>query len=167
MRKLVILEGPDGSGKTTFSGQLSKELKVDVTNHGPYTGESSIWEHYFNSMLPAYSGGRDVILDRCWLAEPIYGIVHRNGLNRITPWQLKLLHHTAHNCDTTVVWFLPPFDSCLTAFNSRRDVEMLDNSEQLRRVYDCYMLASMEQTKFRQVVYDHTRHSYAWARKSI
>ncbi len=137
-RRLIILEGPDGGGKTTLGKELSAKLGVQVTNHGPYKGEQQIWKHYFDSMLPAYSGERDVILDRCWLAEPVYGEVYRGGMNRLESWQTRILEYVASECMTRLIFCLPPVESCLNAFRSRRDEEMLENEEQLRMVYRLY-----------------------------
>jgi thymidylate kinase len=138
MKKLYIFEGPDGGGKTTVGNWLAGELKIPVSNHGPYTGEQEIWRHYFNSMLPALAGERAVILDRCWLAEPIYGEVYRRGLNRLKLWQLDLLEHIAGRCNAIVIWCMPPVEKCVAAFNSRRGDEYLDNDQQLRKVYQLY-----------------------------
>lgn len=161
MRKLYILEGPDGGGKTTLGKELSARLSVPVDNHGPYKGEQQIWKHYFDSMIPAYSGERDVILDRCWLAEPIYGEVYRDGLNRVEHWQQRILEYVARECSAVIIWCLPPYQKCLDAFNGRREQEMLDSTEQLKRVYDLYWIASgrMANGRIISVNYDWTRES--------
>src|SRR5688572_9672687 len=103
MKRLYILEGPDGGGKTTLGATLSSRLGVQVSNHGPYKGEDRIWQHYMKSMLPACIGLRNVIMDRCWIAEPIYGEVYRKGLNRIRPWQERALEHIAGKCFALVI----------------------------------------------------------------
>lgn len=141
MKRIIILEGPDGGGKTTLAHELHARFGVHTTNHGPYKGERQIWRHYFESMLPAYSGERDVILDRCWIAEPIYGQVYRGGLNRIELWQLRILEYIAEQCDTTVILCMPPVTECIKNFNSRRAQEMLDNEAQLVSVYNGYQEA--------------------------
>jgi thymidylate kinase len=157
-KRLVILEGPDGAGKTTLGQELHARLGVHITNHGPYKGEAQIWRHYFESMLPAYSGVRDVILDRCWIAEPIYGKVYRGGLNRIEPWQLRILEYVADNCKLRVVLCLPPVTECIRNFNSRREMEMLDNEAQLVAVYNEYAEAWKKLSAWAEVIrYDYTR----------
>lgn len=158
MRKIYILEGPDGGGKTTLSLALAKRLDAPITNHGPYKDESQIWRHYFNSMLPAYSGERDVILDRSWIAEPIYGEVYRNGVNRLELWHLRILEYVARECSAIVIWCLPPVEKCVQAFNSRRAQEMLDNEDQLRKVYDLYRKAADRSVngRFIHIFYDYT-----------
>lgn len=138
-KRLIILEGPDGGGKTTLGRKLAALLGAEVTNHGPYQGEQQIWKHYFDSMLPAYSGERDVILDRCWIAEPIYGRAFRDGMNRLEFWQKRILEYVASQCRTTLIFALPGVETCLQTYLSRREQEMLTNERQLRDVYYGYM----------------------------
>lgn len=158
MKQLYILEGPDGGGKTVLGKELAARLSVSVGNHGPYSGEKDIWLHYFNSMLPAYSGERDVILDRCWIAEPIYGEVYRNGVNRLEPWQIRLLEYIAKWCNAVIIWCLPPIETCVATFNARRGQEMLDNEDQLREVYRLYVRAAERSYNGRFIhrIYDYT-----------
>jgi thymidylate kinase len=161
VKRLIILEGPDGGGKTTLGAKLSQHLGVDVTNHGPYKGEAQIWKHYFDSMLPAYAEQCDVILDRCWLAEPIYGRVFRGGLNRLEFWQTRILEHVAASCKTTVLYCLPGVEACMRTFNKRRELEMLSNDAQLRDVYYGYLDQAAEPCKFgRALVYNYRTDKY-------
>lgn len=158
MKRLIILEGPDGAGKTTLGEKLATMLGVPISNHGPYKGEGQIWMRYFDSMVPYYKGERHVILDRCWLAEPVYGAVYRGGTNRIEPWQKRILNHVANSGSVMLVWCLPPVEKCLEAFRSRRQLEMLDSEQQLRDVYFEYVKAAAnEQGIFNRTVYDYTR----------
>ena len=82
---IVILEGPDGAGKTSLSETLREHLQkskmTHVVKHGPYNGISpeELCRIYFRSMSHALTYNDHVILDRCWLSEPIYGNVYRDG----------------------------------------------------------------------------------------
>lgn len=160
MKRLIILEGPDGAGKTTLGLKIGRTIGAEITNHGPYRNEKQIWRHYFESMLPALAGERDVILDRCWIAEPIYGAVYRNGLNRVEPWQEKLLETIAINCNAIVVYCLPPVHRCVEAFRSRREDEMLNDEHQLREIYtlydDDFRARLADNNELRIVKYDYT-----------
>jgi thymidylate kinase len=136
MKRIIIIEGPDGAGKTTLVDLLAGDYVV--TKHGSYPDEAQIWKRFFDSMLPAYSDKADVLLDRSWISEPIYGAVYRHGLNRIEPWQKRLLEHITDKCETKIVWCLPPVEVCIDVFNSRKESEMLDDEFQLREVYSLY-----------------------------
>jgi hypothetical protein len=143
VRPLIILEGPDGGGKSTLAKVLERELvddygPVTVEHHGPYKGEATIWHRYLFSMLPAYANLATVVLDRAWQAEPIYGAVYRNGANRIESWQRRMLERVALGCGAVLVWCLPSFYACRKAYLTRRAAEMLDTPKQLKAVYDLY-----------------------------
>jgi len=159
MKRIIILEGPDGGGKTTLGLKIGRALGAEITNHGPYRNERQIWRHYFESMLPALADERHVILDRCWIAEPIYGAAYRGGANRIEPWQEWLLERIAERCSAIVVYCLPPVHVCVEAFRSRREDEMLDHEGQLRDVHLFYeddFRARTSTAKLNVVRYDYT-----------
>lgn len=158
MKRIYILEGCDGAGKSTLAEAIGKRLSVPVTHHGSYKGEHQVWRHYFDSMLPAYSDACDVVLDRSWISEPIYGLVYRGGAVRIEPWQLRILEYVVKECETTVVWCVPPFVRCLATFAARREQEMLDSEEQLQKVYDLYAKESRRQyVGVRYYFHDYTK----------
>lgn len=143
MKNVIILEGPDGGGKTTLAKTIENlyeqhSKKVLHTKHHEFKGETQIWRHFFDSLLPAYRNDCDVLLDRSWYSEPIYGKVFRDGYNRLEHWQLRIINHLLGICSVSVVWCLPPLDTCLHTFNNRREQEMLDNDKQLAQVYKLY-----------------------------
>jgi hypothetical protein len=161
MKKIVILEGPDGGGKTVLAKKILEAMTKDgetiaFFDHGPYKGEAQIWKRYFDSMLPAYSNEVHVLLDRCWLAEPIYGRVYRGGLNRMQFWQTRILEHVAGSCATTLIYCLPGLESCVNTFNSRREQEMLANDRQLTDVYYGYLDQAGKRCTFgKSIVYNY------------
>jgi len=141
---IIILEGPDGAGKTTLSETLRQRLQnkkmVHIVKHGPYTGLES--EHlckiYFRAMTPALTFDDHVIMDRSWLSEPVYGNVYRKGQNRIDMPRRRMLERAALSRGGVVIHCQPSFEACSKAFMSRPDAEYLDNLNQLHQVYDEY-----------------------------
>jgi len=91
-------------------------------------------------MLPAYADLADVILDRSWLSEPIYGAAYRGGANRIMRWQRRMLERVALGRGASVVLCRTPWRTCKENFQRRKAEggEMLDDTKQLRAVYDGY-----------------------------
>ena len=140
---IIIVEGPDGAGKTTLIKQiyewLSKDDDTTVVHHGPYkgVGEGEMARIYFNAMSPALTYGKHVIFDRSWVSDPIYGEVYRGGQNRIPLHQRRMLERAALSRGGVMISCRPSFEACAEAFNSGRE-EYLDNEEQLKQVYDKY-----------------------------
>lgn len=141
---ILILEGPDGSGKSTLAEKLrerlQKEKMTHVLRHGPYKDvlPEDLARIYFRSMSSALTFDDHVILDRCWLSEPIYGEVYRNGANRIDIPRKRMLERAALAREAIVIHCQPEFETCKNAFLARQDEEYLDNTEQLKQVYQQY-----------------------------
>jgi hypothetical protein len=150
----IMLEGPDGAGKTTLSGQLQKLLPGSIyVHHGPAAGFTSqaLSGAYMASMKPAFAG--DLVMDRGWLSEPIYGAVYRKAASRVSKAQQRMLERAALALDCKVVLCLPPFEKCAEAFSTRP--ELLDNSAQLAQVYQAY-LGLPTATELPVAIYDYT-----------
>jgi len=159
---IVILEGPDGAGKTTLSDTLRQQLQngkmVHVVKHGPYTDVEA--EHlckiYFRAMTPALTFDDHVIMDRSWLSEPIYGNTYRNGQNRIDMPRKRMLERAALSRGGIVIHCQPDFEVCAKTFSRRTDEEYLDTLLQLEAVYDEYEALGL-MTALPTIHYDYTR----------
>jgi thymidylate kinase len=141
VKRIYVLEGPDGCGKSVLATDLVDRLKPALlTRHGPYPGDKEVWRRYLVSMLPAYTGLADVVLDRSWLSEPIYGAAYRGGANRILPWQRRMLERVALGRGAMTILCRVPWQACRENFRRRKAEggEMLDDAKQLRAVYDGY-----------------------------
>jgi thymidylate kinase len=74
----IILEGPDGAGKTTFAQQLARALwDIDRgtvlinPKRSPRQGVLIEYKHNLSFYTPGC--GIDLILDRCWYSDDVYG----------------------------------------------------------------------------------------------
>lgn len=80
----VILEGPDGAGKTTLIQALQKELWRQGHGIVLINPKAGPVHHPFDEYVGGLSfyspgGGRDLILDRSWLSEEVYGPIYRGS----------------------------------------------------------------------------------------
>jgi len=155
-KRLIIFEGPDGSGKTTLAkryAELHAAHYVHFSNL-PHL-DKGLARVYVEAMLPALLGYQDVVFDRSWLSEVPYGATFRGGQDRLGTPTRRMLERLALRCGAVVVRCLPPFETCARNFNGRRKQEYLQHDEQLRQVYDLY---KVEPTALPCVDWDYTTH---------
>ena len=132
---LTIVEGPDGSGKSTLVARLAESYGATVVHHGPYKGEKNIAWRYLESF--GNETGH-VILDRSWLSEPIYRRALRER-DRIASWERRLLTRAALAFTPVVVLALPSYDVCEANCRARDKDAYLLKDNRLRTVYAGYL----------------------------
>lgn len=138
-RTIIILEGPDGGGKSTLAQTHAKAIGAKYVHCGPLTGvRDGLARTYVEAMLPALLGYQSVVMDRCWTSEPIYGAVYRDGRDRLTTYRTRMLERVAMRCGATMVLCLPPLASCRDAFRKRKGLEYLESEHQLEKVHRAY-----------------------------
>jgi thymidylate kinase len=135
-KQLTIFEGCDGAGKSTAAKELAQATDAMYVHMGPmpYASGASIFRATLDAMMPALLGHRNVVLDRAWPSEFIYGDVYRNGKHRLSEDDQRALDRIAMRCSAVVVRCDPGLRAVQQSFESGRE-EMLDNVEQLNRVY--------------------------------
>jgi len=138
MTCVTIFEGPDASGKSTTIARLyPNPATARVDHHGPYLGEADVAHRYFTS-LTRETTREDIVLDRSWLSEPIYGVVMRNGADRVGRARARILGRVAATRGGVVALCLPPIGKLLKTWRARADREYLDRAAKLAAVYDRY-----------------------------
>jgi thymidylate kinase len=81
----IIVEGPDGAGKSTFVDQLQRQLWREERGcvlinpkAAPHLGQPREYADCLSFYQPG--GDIDLILDRCWRSEAVYGPRYRKVL---------------------------------------------------------------------------------------
>lgn len=75
---IIILEGPDGSGKTTLANQLAAQTGYPVVHRSnPKTEEEK--QQMLAMYKEAVKKSRNVIFDRAWYSEMVYGPIMRDA----------------------------------------------------------------------------------------
>ena len=141
MRKtLTIFEGPDGSGKTTAAKTYAESIGALYVHFPAYPEitDNELSRVYLRAMEPLVVEQRDVVFDRSWLSERPYGSVFRNGLYRLSENAQNTLENIAVVFQGVLVFCKPPLEVCLGNYRRRKQIEMLDNEQQLVDVYDLY-----------------------------
>jgi hypothetical protein len=154
---ITIFEGPDGGGKSTLAQEYAACTNALYIHHGPYKQVTDGLARMFaESMLPALMGYQPVVLDRCWISEPIYADAFRQGDDRVKMERARVLERLALRGGAVLVKCLPPWAFVKNTFNSRKAEEYLDDDKQLLEVYGDYQ--SFEATDLHVVEHDYTKH---------
>jgi thymidylate kinase len=138
--RITIFEGCDGGGKTTVATRYAKDTCARYVHLGPFPEIETSHDlalAYIDAMMPALVGIQNIVLDRCWLSEPIYGPVHR-GKQRLSMQQLAKLDGIAMSCTALIIHCSATWDQTITSFRNRKGVEMLDSEAKLKEVWEMY-----------------------------
>lgn len=74
---IIIIEGPDGSGKTTLARQLASQTGWPILHRSaPKNAEDKL--RMFEQYKDIIRDSKDVIFDRCWYSEMAYGPTMRD-----------------------------------------------------------------------------------------
>lgn len=122
----VILEGPDGAGKTTLARTLV-DLAIDKKQTVMYAHEGlppvgNLYAHYAHRLRTI--GDARLVADRLALGEMVYGSMLR-GASRITPDHMADLLSEGADVGALTIVCLPPLETCLAAWERRRADELL------------------------------------------
>lgn len=79
LRRTVVLEGCDGTGKSTLAAHLTRRSGFSVVHCVPTPGGIDLAERYRDVLRQT---GR-LVLDRCFVSELVYGPLRR-GRSRLT-----------------------------------------------------------------------------------
>ena len=74
---LIIIEGPEAAGKTTLAKQLHLQTGFPYQHRSKPNTEAEKQE-MMCMYLAALDAGADMILDRCWYSEIVYGNIMRD-----------------------------------------------------------------------------------------
>lgn len=133
---LIVLEGPDGTGKTTLANYLIEKYNA-VYIHRTWSKdlEQEMQSYILRSIHAAIELAQNevVILDRSWISEFIYSDVYREGTNwpELAPIAINLLK------DAKYIFCMPLSSSIEKYF---ADFEKLkeEREEMYESVTDCF-----------------------------
>lgn len=167
---MLILEGPDGAGKTTLANLLSRDLRLDIA---PKVVDSDT-----NAMVDLAQwvednlkkGFHQALYDRHRLfSEPIYGPLFRED-----PWPPLMDSHLMNRwwsqlqiIDPVIVYCLPTFSTVLA--NTVNDPHNQTILPKIRHIYAGYTTqAAVVHTQFSDCfVYDYSQGGYTVLRDAI
>lgn len=132
--KHVIIEGPDGAGKTRLARELCARYGMGYHHEGPPPPGVDLTAYYAKLLVNAT---RPTVFDRLYLGELVYGPLLRGG-SRVSAYDLRMLHRLVVGTGSTVVTCLPDFCVCLE--NNQAKTELITDQVTLRDAYDAWDL---------------------------
>lgn len=91
---LYILDGVDGTGKSTLAKEIAKQKKAQIF-HAGFNKEWNIKKYHQNLMIAAEAMNNDninVVLDRWAASEKVYGTIFRDGESYDTDSLIKFYY---------------------------------------------------------------------------
>jgi thymidylate kinase len=148
---IVIIEGPDGAGKTTFA----KSFSGGYHHEGPPpAGDASLLGYYYAKVAEADVRGGTVVFDRLAAGEVVYGPILR-GTARLTEADYRAFVNMTRTSHGAIhVTCLPPKDVCLLNWKRRAAVggELFEDRDLFERTYDAFAALA----GYSDLVYDYT-----------
>jgi len=139
---MLIVEGPDGSGKTTLVGRITahwhgypRSYNIPVVHSvGPAT-KGPLFDWAMRTLDEAQDAQ---ILDRFpYFSEPVYGDVLRRDPPLMTPDQLLILRRRLISLDPLVIYCRPPLVTMKEQVKKRPQMKgVLGNYEKIVEAYD-------------------------------
>lgn len=134
--RIIILEGPDGGGKTTLANELRDKFEYTVIHFGQPTPGENIFRTYSRALLDAIDSGSRIVFDRLYLSEVVYSNVLRGG-SKITLAERKVLEYIIDVFEIRQVLCLPEWPILLEGWRSKED--LIKSQDTLARIYDGYV----------------------------
>lgn len=160
---MIILEGPDGAGKTTLARELSKEFGIRLKPKGerlegpagpPKQHER---ERVWSAIGEMVTGHAPVLIyDRLYFSELCYGPVWRDGIV-LTPDERRMIEQTLQVFKVPVIFCMPPLEQCRD--NIRHGEQHPKVADTLDDVYALYEAVWNDCTPTPAIWYDYTRGS--------
>lgn len=145
---IVVLEGPDGAGKTHLAGQLAERFGLRVHHEGPPpVPQDQLYLYYVGVLFDAVMenmSGPGIVLDRFGLSETIYGVMYRGAEEGHFQREWKDLSSHLRRLDAVQILCLPPLETARRAWAGRQG-EILTNEMTWLGVYSKYAGTISEQ----------------------
>jgi len=146
---IVVLEGPDGGGKSTLAWRYEARGFNIIKTNAPKPGEDLL-KSYMESLLLAIAGGVPTVFDRHYLGECVYGPLLR-GEDRLGARGKAIVEEAIAEYGVKLIVCLPAWDVLRAGWASKPD--LVTSEDTLKRIAERYR---EEAARLNLPVYDWT-----------
>lgn len=147
---IVIIEGPDGAGKTELAHTLCQRYNLAYLHEGPPPPRpADVLKHYGTLLNKAR--GKNILFDRLALGERVYGPIVRRD-NRLTEEGWHAFARLIKASGAHQILCLPSLETCCTNMRERGETV---NEPQMKAVHAAF--GRLYETS--DFVYDYTFHA--------
>lgn len=131
---IIILEGCDGSGKTTLAKHLVEKYGLEYRHEGPPPPDVHPLQ-YYGAILDA-ARGKNVVFDRFALGERVYGPVLRGG-TRLGKPEWRVFERLMRAVGAVQIICVVPYEVAHQNWSSGRP-ELFHDEEKFKQTYDMF-----------------------------
>jgi thymidylate kinase len=135
MAQLTIFEGPDCSGKSTNAQKYIHEFGGVYVHCGSEAADDPLL--YFVGKLKPLFDGQDVVLDRSWLSDIIYG-THVRGWTKMTQEMMEFFEDTFYMFQPVTFMHIGNKHDMLRLWESRKREEYVQSRDTFECVIEAY-----------------------------
>lgn len=157
---MIIVEGPDGAGKTTLITKLSHILDLPVAPRVVSKDTEAMIDLKAWTEQNVAQGWQATIFDRHRLiSEPIYGsllrVAFQPGFDDFN-WLYNMNYMLYHRVQPVVIYCLPPYET--VRVNIKDDSDNKRVADAIRKIYSMYVCkAASDAAMFQALHYDYTK----------
>lgn len=157
---IIIIEGPDGAGKTMLAYKLLDAIPGSELRHfGAPTTVEEAYNYYkvYARLLAEHNKNKTIILDRCWYSDMVYGPVMR-GTQEMTQEHADMLAGMVVASGGGMIIYCTAKPQTLWSRCKQRGETYIDSYDKLTAIHDRYAEVMQLCVRYLPVVrYDTTR----------
>lgn len=133
---IIILDGPDGTGKTTLAQELCKAFDARYL-HLTYRWKDKIFDYHTAAMRFAARSKKPIVIDRWWPSEAVYAKAYRGGSE--WPLQGRMCDRVAKKYGAMYIYCLPDSVEAAVAHHAKLKATREEMYEDISDVASLYL----------------------------
>jgi hypothetical protein len=153
----IVIEGPDGSGKTTLVEHLRETFNLEVGKRGT-ANRDRLWEvtrqDTYRALSEAVLASQPPKLwDRLWISEYVYCGINPGRACEFSTHETEVIRKLCNVLDIPFIVCLPPYE--IVQENQEAVHQMEGVNESIDVIYDAYYVGDLPWPK-NTIYYDYT-----------